>query len=610
MCGIVGYIGKRPAVGIIIDGLKDLEYRGYDSAGIALLDNKNQAGFVIKQAGRVEGLEKLILDSQVPASSVGVGHTRWATHGLPTTINAHPQFNTAKTIFVVHNGIIENYLELKSFLITKKYKFISQTDTEVVPQLIDYYYRKTKSLDRAFEETIKSIKGAYAIVMASTYQPDKLYVAKLSSPLVIGVGKNEYIIASDPTPIMQYTKEVVYLEDFEIAVIDRHGYRIKHIEKDINVERKAELLDLDVSKASMGDFPTYMLKEIFEAPQTIMSATLGRVRLETNTVKLGGLESVEGQLKFIDRIVIVACGTSSYAGLLGEYLIEEIAGIPVEVQLSSEFKYRHEPFSRSTALIAISQSGETADTIAALKKVDDYGVLKLGIVNVVGSTIARMTDAGVYTHAGPEYAVASTKAFIAQVVVLIQIALMLAGPNKLYRPLLKELIELPNKVQLVLDQAPKIEQIAKKYVNYRDFIFIGRNYDYPAALEGALKLKEISYIHAEGYAAGEMKHGPIAMIDKDFPTFALACDSPLIDKTYSNIEEIKARGGPVVAIANKGNTTIKKLANDIIYVPKSLEQTQAILEVIAMQLFAYYIASQKGLNVDKPRNLAKSVTVE
>jgi glucosamine--fructose-6-phosphate aminotransferase (isomerizing) len=610
MCGIVGYIGKRPAVGIIIDGLKDLEYRGYDSAGIALLDNKNQAGFVIKQAGRVEGLEKLILDSQVPASSVGVGHTRWATHGLPTTINAHPQFNTAKTIFVVHNGIIENYLELKSFLITKKYKFISQTDTEVVPQLIDYYYRKTKSLDRAFEETIKSIKGAYAIVMASTYQPDKLYVAKLSSPLVIGVGKNEYIIASDPTPIMQYTKEVVYLEDFEIAVIDRHGYRIKHIEKDINVERKAELLDLDVSKASMGDFPTYMLKEIFEAPQTIMSATLGRVRLETNTVKLGGLESVEGQLKFIDRIVIVACGTSSYAGLLGEYLIEEIAGIPVEVQLSSEFKYRHEPFSRSTALIAISQSGETADTIAALKKVDDYGVLKLGIVNVVGSTIARMTDAGVYTHAGPEYAVASTKAFIAQVVVLIQIALMLAGPNKLYRPLLKELIELPNKAQLVLDQAPKIEQIAKKYVNYRDFIFIGRNYDYPAALEGALKLKEISYIHAEGYAAGEMKHGPIAMIDKDFPTFALACDSPLIDKTYSNIEEIKARGGPVVAIANKGNTTIKKLANDIIYVPKSLEQTQAILEVIAMQLFAYYIASQKGLNVDKPRNLAKSVTVE
>jgi glucosamine--fructose-6-phosphate aminotransferase (isomerizing) len=610
MCGIVGYIGKRPAVGIIIDGLKDLEYRGYDSAGIALLDNKNQAGFVIKQAGRVEGLEKLILDSQVPASSVGVGHTRWATHGLPTTINAHPQFNTAKTIFVVHNGIIENYLELKSFLITKKYKFISQTDTEVVPQLIDYYYRKTKSLDRAFEETIKSIKGAYAIVMASTYQPDKLYVAKLSSPLVIGVGKNEYIIASDPTPIMQYTKEVVYLEDFEIAVIDRHGYRIKHIEKDINVERKAELLDLDVSKASMGDFPTYMLKEIFEAPQTIMSATLGRVRLETNTVKLGGLESVEGQLKFIDRIVIVACGTSSYAGLLGEYLIEEIAGIPVEVQLSSEFKYRHEPFSRSTALIAISQSGETADTIAALKKVDDYGVLKLGIVNVVGSTIARMTDAGVYTHAGPEYAVASTKAFIAQVVVLIQIALMLAGPNKLYRPLLKELIELPNKVQLVLDQAPKIEQIAKKYVNYRDFIFIGRNYDYPAALEGALKLKEISYIHAEGYAAGEMKHGPIAMIDKDFPTFALACNSPLIDKTYSNIEEIKARGGPVVAIANKGNTTIKKLANDIIYVPKSLEQTQAILEVIAMQLFAYYIASQKGLNVDKPRNLAKSVTVE
>lgn len=610
MCGIVGYIGKRPAVGIILDGLKDLEYRGYDSAGIALLDDKNHAGFVFKQAGRVEGLEKLMLANQVPPTTIGIGHTRWATHGLPTTINAHPQFNTAKTIFVVHNGIIENYLDLKSFLISKKYKFISQTDTEVVPHLIDYYYHKTKSLDKAFEEVIKSIKGAYAIVMVSTYQPDKLYVAKLSSPLVIGVGKNEYIIASDPTPIMQYTKEVVYLEDFEVAIIDRHGYRIKHIEKDINIERKSELLDFDVNKVSMGDYPTFMLKEIYEAPQTIMSATLGRVRLDTNTVKLGGLESVEGQLKFIDRIVIVACGTSSYAGLLGEYLIEEIAGIPVEVQLGSEFKYRHEPFSRSTALIAISQSGETADTIAALKKVEDYGVLKLGIVNVVGSTIARMTDAGVYTHAGPEHAVASTKAFIAQVAVLIQIALMLSGPNKLFRPLLKELIELPNKAQLVLDQAPKIEQIAKKYTNYRDFIFIGRNYDYPAALEGALKLKEISYIHAEGYAAGEMKHGPIAMIDENFPTFALACDSPLLEKTYSNIEEIKARGGPVVAIANKGNSRIKKLADNVIYIPKSLEQTQAILEVIVMQLFAYYIASQKGLNVDRPRNLAKSVTVE
>jgi glucosamine--fructose-6-phosphate aminotransferase (isomerizing) len=610
MCGIVGYIGKRPAVGIILDGLKDLEYRGYDSAGIALLDNKNQAGFVFKQAGRVEGLEKLMLADQIPASSIGIGHTRWATHGLPTTINAHPQTNSTKTIFVVHNGIIENYLDLKTFLISKKYKFISQTDTEVVPHLIDYYYRKTKSFEKAFEETIKSIKGAYAIVAVSTFEPNKLYVAKLSSPLVIGVGKNEYIIASDPTPIMQHTKEVVYLEDYEIAVIDHNGYRIKHIEKDINVERKSELLDFDVNRVSMGNYPTYMLKEIHEAPQTIMSATLGRVRLESNTVKLGGLESVEGQLKFIDRIVIVACGTSFYAGLLGEYLIEELAGIPVEVQLGSEFKYRHEPFSRSTALIAISQSGETADTIAALKKVEDYGVLRLGIVNVVGSTIARMTDAGVYTHAGPEQAVASTKAFIAQVIVLIQIALMLDGPNKLFRPLLKELIELPNKAQLVLDQAPKIEKIAKRYANYKNFIFIGRNYDYPAAMEGAIKLKEISYIHAEGYAAGEMKHGPIAMIDGDFPTFALACDSPLLEKTYSNIEEIKARGGPVVAIANKGNTTIKKLADDVIFIPKSLEQTQAILEVIVMQLFAYYIASSKGLNVDRPRNLAKSVTVE
>jgi glucosamine--fructose-6-phosphate aminotransferase (isomerizing) len=610
MCGIVGYIGKRPAVGIILDGLKDLEYRGYDSAGIALLDDKTKSGFVFKQAGRVEALEKLMLDSQVPNTSIGIGHTRWATHGLPTTINAHPQSNTAKTIFVVHNGIIENHLELKAFLVSKKYKFVSQTDTEVLPHLIDYYYRKTKSMDKAFEEAIKSIKGAYGIVAVSTHEPDKLYVAKLSSPLVIGVGKNEYIIASDPTPIMQHTKEVVYLEDYEIAVIDRKGYRIKQIAKDIDVQRKSELLDYDVDRVSMGDFPTFMLKEIYEAPQTIQSATLGRIRLETNTVKLGGLESVQGQLKFIDRIVIVACGTSYYAGLVGEYLIEELANIPVEVQLASEFKYRHEPFSRSTAMIAISQSGETADTIAALKKVEDYGVLRLGVVNAVGSTIARMTDAGVYTHAGPEQAVASTKAFIAQVVVLMQIALMLDGTNKLYRPLLKELIELPNKAQQVLDQAATIAQIAQKYADYRDFIFIGRHYDYPAALEGALKLKEISYIHAEGYAAGEMKHGPLAMIDEHFPTFALACDSPLLEKTYSNIQEIKARGGPVIAIANKGNSTIKKLADDIIYVPKSLEQTQVILEAIVMQLFAYYIANLKGLNVDRPRNLAKSVTVE
>ncbi|HUD81008.1 MAG TPA: glutamine--fructose-6-phosphate transaminase (isomerizing), partial [Patescibacteria group bacterium] len=410
MCGIVGYIGKRQAVGIILDGLKDLEYRGYDSAGVALLDEKNQTGFVLKQAGRVEGLEKLLLEKQLPVSTIGIGHTRWATHGLPTTINAHPQTNTAKTIFVIHNGIVENYMELKLFLISKKYKFVSQTDTEVVPHLIDYYYRKTKSFDQAFEETIRSIKGAYAIVAMTTYEPDKLYVARLSSPLVIGVGKNEYIIASDPTPLMQHTKEVVYLEDYEIAVIDRKGYKIKQIEKDVNIERKSELLDFDINRVSKGDFPTFMLKEIYEAPQTIMSASLGRIKLETNTVKLGGLESVEGQLKFIDRIVIVACGTSYYAGLVGEYLIEELAGIPVEVQLASEFKYRHEPFSRSTAIIAISQSGETADTIAALKKVENYGVLRLGVVNAVGSTIARMTDAGVYTHAGPEQAVASTKA--------------------------------------------------------------------------------------------------------------------------------------------------------------------------------------------------------
>jgi glutamine---fructose-6-phosphate transaminase (isomerizing) len=370
-------------------------------------------------------------------------------------------------------------------------------------------------------------------------------------------------------------------------------------------------LDFDVNQASLGDFPNFMLKEIYEAPATIRSATLGRIKLESNTVKLGGLESVTEQLRYIDRIVIVACGTSYYAGLVGEYLIEELAGIPVEVQLASEFKYRDEPFSRSTALLAISQSGETADTIAALKKVEDYGVLRLGVVNAVGSTIARMTDAGVYCHAGPEQAVASTKAFIAQVTVMALIALQLSnGRSPLYKPLLHELDALPKKAEELLKQAPAIEAIAKKYADYRDFLFIGRRYGYPCALEGALKLKEVSYIHAEGYAAGEMKHGPLAMIDDQFPTFALACDSPLLEKTYSNIEEIRARKGPVVAIATEGNTGLNKLTEDVMYIPETLEATQPILMAIVMQLFSYYVADGKGLDVDRPRNLAKSVTVE
>lgn len=608
MCGIVGYIGKRPAVPVVMQGLQALEYRGYDSAGIAVIDGSDHK--LIKQVGRVEGLLEAVSNQKLEAN-LAIGHTRWATHGSPTIFNAHPHSNTDQTIFVAHNGIIENYSDIKNKLISKGYSFVSETDTEVIPHLIDYYLRSDSSFEQAFKHALSDLQGAYAIAAVYADEPDKLYAARLSSPLVIGVGKNEHLLASDPTALMEHTKKVIFLNDYDVAVISGQNLAIHNLKKGESTEPKAELLDYDNQQALLGDFPNFMLKEIFEAPATIRSATLGRTLASRNLVKLGGLENVLSQLEYIDRLVIVACGTSYYAGMVGEYLIEELAGIPVEVQLASEFKYRNEPFSRSTALLAISQSGETADTIAALKKVEDYGVLRLGIVNSVGSTIARMTDAGVYCHAGPEQAVASTKAFIAQVTVLTQIALRLSkGPSKSFKPLLHELDDLPAKAQAVLEQADEIKRIAIKYKDHRDFLYIGRSYAYPGALEGALKLKEISYIHAEGYASGEMKHGPLAMIDEYFPTFAIATNSPMLEKTYSNIEEIRARKGPVVAIATVGNTAIEKLVDDVIYIPDTLEQTSILLSTIATQLFAYYIAEAKGLNVDRPRNLAKSVTVE
>ena len=408
MCGIVGYIGKRQACDIVLGGLRALEYRGYDSAGIAVLDDDRQ-GRIVKQVGRVEGLAAALTETNAPDGTIAIGHTRWATHGSPTMFNAHPHTNQDQNIFVVHNGIIENYVELKEGLKKEGYEFVSDTDTEVIPHLIDFYYRESKSFEQALEKTLQDLRGAYAIGAITTYEPDKLFVARLSSPLVLGVGKDEFVIASDPTAIMEHTKEVVFLQDNELAVITPESYELKDLKKSEKVLRKAERLDFDVDQAQLGQYPNFMLKEIYETPQTIRAATLGRVKTDSNTVKLGGLDNVMSQLTYIDRIVIVACGTSYYAGLVGEYLIEELAGIPVEVQFASEFKYRDEPFSRSTALLAISQSGETADTIAALKKVEDYGVLRLGVVNAVGSTIARMTDAGVYCHAGPEQAVEAQK---------------------------------------------------------------------------------------------------------------------------------------------------------------------------------------------------------
>jgi glucosamine--fructose-6-phosphate aminotransferase (isomerizing) len=610
MCGIVGYVGNRNGSDIVLAGLKALEYRGYDSAGIAVLDKKGKPK-LSRQVGRVEGLEKLMAKEKASKAPITIGHTRWATHGKPSITNAHPHSNVDGTIFVVHNGIIENYLELREWLGKKGYAFASETDTEVVPHLIDYYYKKTKSFETAFAKAIGEIRGAYAILAMSTHEPNKLYAARLSSPLVIGIGAGECIVASDPSAILQHTKKVIYVQDNEMVVVVADNYQITDLKNDTTIRRETEQLDFDVNQIELGDYPHFMLKEIFEAPQTIRLASLGRVHAETDTVKLGGLDTVAEQLKHCERLILVACGTSYYASLVGEYLIEDIAGIPVEVQLASEFKYRNEPLSRSTAVIAVSQSGETADTIAALKKIEDYGVLRLGVVNAVGSTIARMTDAGVYCHAGPEQAVASTKAFIAQVTVLLLIALNLAkDKSELYKPLLAEIEALPGKAEAILKQADTIKKIAEEYKHYRDFLFIGRRYSYPSALEGALKLKEISYIHAEGYAAGEMKHGPLAMIDKDFPTFALATESPLLEKTCSNIQEIKARGGRVIAVATESDTLVSKHADDIIYIPKTMEQTSPILEAIVMQLFAYYVAIGKAFNVDRPRNLAKSVTVE
>lgn len=608
MCGIVGYIGNKSGTEVVLKGLEALEYRGYDSAGMAFVNGEDSQ--VFKQVGRVSGLEKVVRQEK-PEAGLVIGHTRWATHGGVTVQNAHPQYNNDQSIFVVHNGIIENFDELRTKLQAEGYDFSSQTDTEVVPNLIDFYLKQFSSFEKAFEAALNDVRGAYSIVAISTKEPETLYAARLSSPLVIGVGKGENYLASDASAIMEHTKKVIYLDDYDVAVITSKKVTVHNLKDDKRAEPKAELLDYDNEEALLEDYPNFMLKEIHEAPATIRSATLGRTLPDQNLVKLGGLEGVLGQLKYIDRIVIVACGTSYYAGLVGEYLIEELAGIPVEVQLASEFKYRDEPFSRSTALLAISQSGETADTIAALKKVEDFGVLRLGIVNAVGSTIARMTDAGVYCHAGPEKAVASTKAFIAQVTVLAQIALHLSdGSSPRFKPLLKELNALPDKAKAILETAEDIKKVAEKYKDYRDFLYIGRHNAYPSALEGALKLKEVSYLHAEAYAAGEMKHGPLAMIDENFPSFAIATDSPLLEKTYSNMQEIRARGGPIVAVATEGNKDISKLCDDVIYIPKAPLELQPILHATATQLFAYYIAISRGYDVDRPRNLAKSVTVE
>ena len=611
MCGIVGYIGKNNALIPVLNGLKNLEYRGYDSAGVAYTVKNNNV-ICVKQVGRIDALLAELGQLNNYTTNLAIGHTRWATHGSPTRLNAHPQSNNDSSIFVVHNGIIENHDAIRSMLKKDGYYFASNTDTEVIPNLIDHYYKKSQNLETAFELAIRQLEGAFAIAMISAVKPNVIYAAKLSSPLAIGISKSGNMVGSDASAMNDVAEKIVYLEDYEIATIKNSSYKIKNYKKAKNINRQPEQIELENIESSKGNFAHYMLKEINEAPKTVQSAILGRIKLETHSIKLGGLERVEEQLDNIDRILIVACGTSYYAGLVGEYLIEEIAGIPVEVQQASEYKYRSEPLSKNTALLAVSQSGETADTIAALKKVEGSGTLKLGIVNSPGSTISRITDAGVYCHAGPEISVASTKAFMAQVTVLALIVLKLGeGKSSLYIKLLNELPAIPQKISEVLKSADTIQEIAKKYASYKDFLYIGRGYDYPLALEGALKLKEISYIHAEGCPAGEMKHGPLAMIDELFPTFALAGGKSLSQKTFSNMQEIKARNGKIIVVTTKKSVkALKDLADDMIVIPDTNDQLMPLLEAVVVQLFAYYVALHKGLDIDKPRNLAKSVTVE
>ncbi len=607
MCGITGYIGKKEGLPIVFGNLKKMEYRGYDSAGVAFFVNQggNFDVQVIKKPGKINILEKELVGAKSLPATAAIAHSRWATHGVPNEVNAHPHSDCRREIFLVHNGILENYLDLKAGLMKKGHRFHSQTDTEVFPHLIEEELKTEKDFGRAFEKSLQKVVGAYALAVVYKNEPTKLFIARLGSPLVVGVGKNEYYVASDPTALAGLVKKVIYLKDGQRGSLSLAGM-------DIGPARpKIERLEIDLEKAQKGNFPHFMLKEIFEGPEVVQAALRGRLSAERGLVKLGGLESVAKKLKRIKKIDIISCGTSYYSGLVGELLFEELADLPAEVSIASEYRYRKYPVKKDSAALFISQSGETADTLAALKKANSHNLLTLGIVNVVGSSIARDTVAGVYNHAGPEIGVASTKAFLSQLGVLSLISLYLSGKktggNK---ELMQELAVLPDKIRQVLKQSDAIKKLAKKYLNHDNFLYLGRGYNYPAALEGALKIKEISYVHAEGYAGGEMKHGPIALIDKNFPTVALATQNRVYEKMISNLQEIKARSGPILAIATVGDKSIKKIADDVIYVPRTAEQLEPMLNIVPLQLFAYHFGVLRGHDVDKPRNLAKSVTVE
>jgi glucosamine--fructose-6-phosphate aminotransferase (isomerizing) len=611
MCGIVGYIGFRDAYPIVIKGLHRLEYRGYDSAGVALLDQELK---VYKKAGKVSDLENFVKGIPMKGTA-GMGHTRWATHGAPSDRNSHPHSSGSRKLTIIHNGIIENYATIKEALIEKGHEFKSDTDTEVLIHLIENIQDETElDLKEAVRVALTQVIGAYAIVIMSSEEPDQLIAARKGSPMVIGVGKGEYFIASDATPIVEYTKNVIYLNDNEIAIVSRENLVIKSIDNVIQTPYIHEL-ELKLEMLEKGGFDHFMLKEIYEQPRSIRDCMRGRIYSQQGRVQLGGLKEYAEKLKNIDRIIIIACGTSWHAGLVGEYLIEEYGRVSVEVEYASEFRYRNPIISEKDLVIAISQSGETADTMAALGLAKDKGATIFGICNVVGASIPRITDAGVYTHAGPEIGVASTKAFTAQVTVLTLIAFYIAQlkgtvtQSKLIT-LLTELNEIPDLIEQALKYNEEIKTIAAKFKDARNFLFLGRGSAFPVALEGALKLKEISYIHAEGYPAAEMKHGPIALIDEEMPVVFIATKHSSYEKVISNIQEVKARGGQVIAIVTEGDTEVKKMADYAIEIPQTDEAFLPLLATIPLQLLAYHIAVMRGCNVDQPRNLAKSVTVE
>jgi len=612
MCGIIGYYGKKDSVPILLNGLKRLEYRGYDSAGIAVMGNDGIQ--ILKKAGKVSKLDELVDDSLLKGT-IGMGHTRWATHGEPNDINAHPHLDQTGKISVIHNGIIENYSLIKEALTLKGYKFKSETDTEVLPHLIsNIYFSDGLSFEQAVQVALTQVIGTFGIVAFCSDEPEKLVAARHGSPLVLGIGEDEYFIASDASPIVDYTRNVVYLDEGEILTINNGSHEIRTIAEDKVVQKIVTEIDFTIDQIEKGDFPHFMLKEIHEQVNTITDTMRGRLNIDDGTAHLGGISDYMDRIQNANRFYITACGTSWHAGLIGKNLIEEYAGIPVHVEYASEFRYRKPIIDSKTVVIAISQSGETADTLAAIRKAKESGALTLGICNVVGSSISRETDCGIYTHAGPEIGVASTKAFTAQVTVLFLLSLCFGRKNgvssAIGQKFAKALLNIGNQVQIILDGSDKILEVAKSTMEVDNYLYLGRGMNFPVALEGALKLKEISYIHAEGYPAAEMKHGPIALIDEKMPVIFLAPHDNTYEKILSNIQEVKSRKGVVITVTDKRTKDLEKISDFIIEVPSTHPKVFPLLASIPLQLLAYHLAVLRGSDVDQPRNLAKSVTVE